>query len=183
MRILGGQWQGRTLDAPAGIRPMQEMLKQALFHVLGDVAGLTVLDLFAGSGQLGIESLSRGATFAAFVEKERRNADHIRAALKDIGVSAVAARVLALDALRYLGQTATAFDLIFMDPPYEENLVNPAVKAVDEHATVLTTGGRLVVRHTKHEAFDESGVKSLESEFTRCYGDDIVRIFRKKEGS
>ncbi len=159
---------------------MQEMIKQALFHVLGDVSGLATLDLFAGSGQLGIESLSRGATFVAFVEKERRNADHIRAALKDLDVSAVAARVLALDALRYLGQTGSAFDLVFMDPPYEENLLDPTVQAIAEHATILAPGGRLVVRHTKHEPLGQDCPASFESEFTRSYGDDIVRIWRKK---
>ena len=78
MRILDGLWKHRSLDAPKGIRPMTEMVKQAMFNVLGNLAGLSVLDLFSGSGQLGIETLSRGAQFAAFVEKERRNADHIR---------------------------------------------------------------------------------------------------------
>lgn len=159
---------------------MTEMVKQALFHVLGDPAGLAVLDLFAGSGQLGIEALSRGATFAAFVEKERRNADHIRATLSTLGVSAVSARVLALDALDYIPKTGTSFDLILMDPPYEQDLVNPCWKAVVGNSTLLSPGGRLVVRHTKHEPMDTETDPSLESEFTRCYGDDWVRIWRKK---
>lgn len=179
MRILGGQWQGRTLTAPAGIRPMTEMVKQALFHVIGDVAGLNVLELFAGSGQLGIETLSRGATFAAFVEKEKRNADHIRSTLKDLGVSTISARILVLDALDYIPKTKTSFDLILMDPPYENDLVNPCVRAIIENPALLAPGGRLVVRHTKHEPLDESAVASLHSEFTRSYGDDIVRIWRK----
>lgn len=179
MRILSGQWQNRTLAAPKGIRPMTEMVKQALFNILGELQGLSVLDIFAGSGQIGIEALSRGAQFAAFVEKEPRNAGHIREALKDLGVSAVSARVLTISALAYLPQTGTAFDLIVMDPPYEENLVNPCLKAVAGNPEILRAGGRLVVRHTKHEPVEEGNTGTLEPEFSRCYGDDVLRIWRK----
>ena len=179
MRILDGLWKNRSLDAPKGIRPMTEMVKQAMFNVLGNLAGLSVLDLFSGSGQLGIETLSRGAQFAAFVEKERRNADHIRDALKSLDVSAVSARVLALDARAYLSRTGTSFDLILMDPPYEQGLVGPCLAAIADHVDILNAGGRLVLRHTKHEPVDETAMVSLESEFTRCYGDDILRIWRK----
>ncbi|OGH63113.1 MAG: 16S rRNA (guanine(966)-N(2))-methyltransferase RsmD [Candidatus Lindowbacteria bacterium RIFCSPLOWO2_12_FULL_62_27] len=180
MRVLAGQWQGRALGAPEGIRPMTEMVKQAIFNALGDVSGDAVLDLFAGSGQLGIEALSRGATFVAFVEKERRNADHIRAAIKSLGASAVSTRALAIDALAYIPQTDSAFDLIFADPPYEEGLVSPCVTAIVQSPAILAPGGRLVLRHTKHEPLDESLVASLEAGFSRSYGDDRVRIWRKK---
>lgn len=180
MRILGGQWQGRAVSPPAGIRPMTEMVKQALFHVLGPMDGLTVLDAFAGSGQLGVEALSRGATFAAFVEKEKSNAGQIRATLKKLNVPPASARVLAQDVLAYIPHTKSSFDLVLMDPPYEKSLAVPAVRAAAGHATLLAPGGRLVLRHTKHEPVDEVPMDSLECEFTRCYGDDIVRIWRKK---
>lgn len=180
VRILGGQWQGRSILPPAGIRPMTEMVKQALFHVLGPMDGLSVLDAFAGSGQLGMEALSRGAKFAAFVEKEKSNAGQIRTTLKNFDVPPDSARVLVQDVLAYIQHTKSSFDLILMDPPYEKGLANPAIRAVAGHATLLAAGGRLVLRHTKHEPVDEVPADCLECEFTRCYGDDIVRIWRKK---
>ncbi|MBI4180005.1 16S rRNA (guanine(966)-N(2))-methyltransferase RsmD [bacterium] len=185
MKVLGGEFQGRSLKAPGGsrelraaegARPMTEMVKQALFNVLGDVTGLRVLDLFAGSGQLGIEALSRGAAFAAFVEVEKRHAGCVRENLKAVGAGSEIARVLVMDVLRYLPGTKSEFDLIFADPPYEKNLVNVAFTAVE---SALKPGGRLVLRHSKHEPLVTRPDCVVENEFSRKYGDDVLTIWRK----
>lgn len=158
---------------------MTEMVKQALFHVIGDCDSLRVLDLFAGSGQLGIETLSRGAAFSAFVERNPANADHLKRTLKTLGVSAERARVLAADAVRYPASTRSFYDLVFMDPPYEKNFAVPALQAVVDNPSILAPAGRLVLRHTKHEPIDAVLTPSLERLFHRCYGDDVLNIWQK----
>lgn len=180
MKILGGQWQGRTIQVPKGIRPMTEMVKQALFQVLGNLENLRTLDLFAGSGQLGLEALSRGTAFAAFVEINKQNAECVRKNLKTFDVSAESARVLVQDALYYMESTRSAFDLIFVDPPYEKGYVSPCFKTLAGPGTLLAPGGRLVLRHTKHEPLEPAENAKLDPEFSRRYGDDVLTIWRNR---
>ena len=120
MRIIAGTHRGRRLKAPPGLdtRPTSDRVREALFSILGDVEGDRVLDLFAGSGALGIEALSRGAAGAVFVEQDRRAADAIRSNLAAIGERR--AEVRQEDALAYLGRASgeRPFDLVFADPPY-----------------------------------------------------------------
>src|SRR3954469_1377568 len=87
MRVIAGAWKGRTLKAPPGqaTRPTSDRVREALFSILGDIQGFRVLDLYAGSGALGIEALSRGAAEAIFVESARRAADAVRANLRAVG--------------------------------------------------------------------------------------------------
>lgn len=125
-RVISGRAGGRLLKAPAGrdTRPTADRTKEAVFSMLGSrlsFDGIRVLDLFAGSGQLGIEALSRGARFAQFVEQDRRAAAVIRANLAACGFEADAAvlQVPARQAIRHLAAEAAApFDLVLMDPPY-----------------------------------------------------------------
>ena len=119
MRVVAGAFKGRPLKAPPGraTRPTADRVREALFSILGDVAGVRVLDLFAGSGALGIEALSRGAAEAVFVESDRRAADVLRANLRAVGDPP--ARVAVEDAMRFLGRPAgDTYDLVFADPPY-----------------------------------------------------------------
>jgi 16S rRNA (guanine(966)-N(2))-methyltransferase RsmD len=121
MRIVAGEHRGRRLRAPAGpgTRPTADRVREALFSILGPVDGLRVLDLYAGSGALGIEALSRGAASATFVESARPALDAIRANLEAIG--APDAEVAAADVLAWLRAAAdeAVFDLVFCDPPYD----------------------------------------------------------------
>jgi 16S rRNA (guanine966-N2)-methyltransferase len=120
MRIIAGQWRGRVLAAPKGdaTRPTADRTREALFSMLtsrvGDFEGLAVADLFAGSGALGFEALSRGAASCLFVEQDRAALDALRTNAEKLGVRADvrAASVLAL------GPAAKPMDLILMDPPY-----------------------------------------------------------------
>lgn len=122
MRIVAGEHRGRRLRAPAGggTRPTPDRVREALFSILGPVSGLRVADLYAGSGALGIEALSRGAAAAVFVESDRRAVAVIRENLAAIG--AEEAEVVQRDVFAWLrGAPAEAarFDLVFCDPPYD----------------------------------------------------------------
>src|SRR3954467_10782232 len=124
MRIIAGRWRGRPLLSPPGhaTRPTADRVREALFSMLasrlGTFEGLQVADLFAGSGALGLEALSRGAAHCVFVEKDRRAVEAIRANLAALGASG---EVLARDADH--AALPGPFDLAFLDPPYGSGLV------------------------------------------------------------
>jgi len=117
VRVIAGAFKGRRLDAPPGTntRPTSDRVRESLFQILGPLDGLKALDLYAGSGSLGIEALSRGAASAEFVEEDPRAAEVIRANLDAIGITA---QVHRRDALAYLRAQPGPFDLVFCDPPY-----------------------------------------------------------------
>jgi 16S rRNA (guanine966-N2)-methyltransferase len=118
VRVVAGHLRGRRLAAPPGTstRPTSDRVREALFSILGPLEGATVLDLFAGSGALGIEALSRGASTATFVDRDRRAVEVIRANLASLGLGGAA--VLHRDALTHLRSAGGTHDLVFVDPPY-----------------------------------------------------------------
>jgi 16S rRNA (guanine966-N2)-methyltransferase len=118
LRVVAGEFKGRRLQAPRGsrTRPTADRVREALFSMLGDVGGARVLDLYAGSGALGIEALSRGAESAVFVERDARAVAAIERNLASVGVEAPVAKQ---DVLRFLARAEGAFDLVFCDPPYD----------------------------------------------------------------
>jgi 16S rRNA (guanine966-N2)-methyltransferase len=142
LRIVGGSHRGRKWSFPdsLGLRPTPDRVRETLFNWLAPhIAGLRVLDLFAGSGALGFEALSRGARTAVLVEKDREAAATLRATAQRFGLGA--ARIEGGDALAFLrAQPAQAFDLIFLDPPYADGLLAPALALIGERA-VLADGG------------------------------------------
>src|SRR5690349_10495160 len=117
-RVISGSARGVRLDAPGeATRPLGDRVKQTLFAILGpDLPGAVVLDLFAGSGALGIEALSRGAASAVFVERDRRAAAVIEANLEALGP--LPAELVRADALAYLQRKVGPFGVVFLDPPY-----------------------------------------------------------------
>jgi 16S rRNA (guanine966-N2)-methyltransferase len=118
VRVVAGSFKGRRLATPKGTRtrPTADRVREALFSMLGDVSGARVLDLYAGSGALGIEALSRGADGAVFVERDPRAVAAIERNLAAVGVDATVARQ---DVLRFLARAEGTFDLVFCDPPYD----------------------------------------------------------------
>lgn len=122
MRIIAGTYGGRRLVAPKGLiaRPTQDRVREAWFSILGaEVRGARVLDLFAGSGALGLEALSRGAVSADFVEKARHSLEALEKNIATLGVGD-AAKVVKGDALKFAeGLTPGAYDIVFADPPYD----------------------------------------------------------------
>src|SRR5690349_8850661 len=124
-RIIAGAWGGRRLATPkgAGTRPTSDRVREGLFSSLeselGGFDGLRVLDLYAGSGALGLEALSRGAEHADFVEKDRSAAATISKNLRELGVPRSRARVHVGPVARFLSEAPEPFDLVFLDPPYD----------------------------------------------------------------
>ena len=151
MRIIAGQWRGRVIQAPPGLstRPTADRVRETLFSMLasrlGSFDGLRVADLFAGSGALGLEALSRGAAHATFVENARQMSAVLRGNAEKLG---------ATDRVQVLGYSALAlppsepFDLIFADPPYESGSGTAAVKAAID-AGWLASGGWMSVETSR----------------------------------
>jgi 16S rRNA (guanine966-N2)-methyltransferase len=156
MRIVAGRWRGRKLAAPPGLetRPTADRVRETLFSMLasrlGSFEGLRVADLFAGSGALGFEALSRGAAFACFVENDPRAAAAIKANAEALGASAHV-RVLGGSALKL--PSSEPFDLIFADPPYAPGSGSAAARAVTE-AGWLASGGWMAVETSRGDIVD-----------------------------
>ncbi|GGF86123.1 16S rRNA (guanine(966)-N(2))-methyltransferase RsmD [Alteromonas lipolytica] len=133
VRIISGQWRGRrlpVLDAE-GLRPSTDRTRETLFNwLMAHVQGSRVLDVFAGSGVLGLEALSRYASESVFIEKQTATANQLKANLATLKTNA---QVYCADALSVLPQLKTPFDIIFIDPPFGHNLVNPALAALYQH--------------------------------------------------
>jgi len=153
MRVIGGHDRGRRLRAPRGLRtrPTADRMRETLFDVLGPaVAGARVLDLFAGTGAVGIEALSRGAARVVLVERDQSALRVLRANLAVLGASRAAARVMAgdvLDVLPELGAQEGPFDFVFLDPPYATALAGRTLEALAA-ARVCRDGTEVVVQHS-----------------------------------
>ena len=149
LRIIGGTWRGRKLRFPPSpeIRPTPDRVRETLFNWLGPrVPGARCLDLFAGSGALGLESLSRGAAQVTFVERDAAAARELNARLSEWGASG--ARVEQSDALRFLGATGSPlndlFNIVFLDPPFGSDLLGQAAEGL-EKGGFLTPGALIYV--------------------------------------
>ncbi len=153
MRVIAGIAKKRRLKMPPGWsgRPTADRVKESLFNILGPrIPGCYFLDLFAGTGNVGIEALSRGAARVVFVERDKRAVKTIRDNLVHVGLTE-RAEVLAQDTFLALRQLAgQQFDVIFLDPPYGQGLELPALEAIDRHALVVS-GGIVVVESSKRQ--------------------------------
>jgi 16S rRNA (guanine966-N2)-methyltransferase len=183
MRIIGGEARGRQIRLPKGccIRPTADRVKKSLFDILATVEEVSFLDLFAGSGNVGMEALSRGARSTAFVEKEPRLVESIRSNLRMLGVES-RAEVIAADAERglgYLARRATRFDIIFADPPYEEGFVSIIMKWL-ESGSLLAINGIAVLQHSVREALEEPHAQSLVVTDQRRYGDTMLSFLKRR---
>ena len=132
LRIIGGEWRSRLIefDAAAGVRPTPDRVRQTLFDWLSPlIAGASCLDLFAGSGALGFEALSRGASHASLIEQGREQAAAMRAAAIKLAAGE-RAEIVQTEALSWLRSTARRYDVVFLDPPYGADLLAPALAAM-----------------------------------------------------
>lgn len=178
MRIIAGTWRGRTIEAPPGrtTRPTADRVRETLFSMLasrlGPFDGLRIADLFAGSGALGLEALSRGAAHATFVESDPAAAAALRRN---------AARLDAGDRVRIVGGSALAlpasqpFDLVFADPPYEAGSGSAAVNSVIG-AGWLAAGGWMSIETSRRDVIDPRG---LAVEATRDVGRARLTLLRR----
>ncbi len=173
VRIVAGSRRGHRLKVPAvgGVRPTGERVREAIFDVLGPIESLRVLDLFAGTGAMGLEALSRGAAHCVFVESDRAVVSTLHTNIQALGFESVS-RVVALDYLAAASRLAsdpTPFDLLFLDPPYRmlpevEARLEPLLPGLlGEDGVVVIEGPRAVGAHF-----------SRDPVFDRTYGDTRV---------
>ena len=165
----------------ARIRPTTQKVKQALFNILGDrVKNAKILELFAGSGNLGIEALSRGAEKVAFVDNDFTGIDAIKQNLKRWNFLGTA-EIKRLDfekALSLFARKKEKFDLIFADPPYEQRLGEKILRKTNQ-CDILLTNGLLIIEHYKKEILP-SKVGNLILKQEKKYGDTILSFFNKQ---
>jgi 16S rRNA (guanine966-N2)-methyltransferase len=173
MRVVAGEFKGRRLAAPRGARtrPTADRVREALFSMLGEVAGATVLDLYAGSGALGIEALSRGAASAVFVERDAQAVAAIERNLEPLDVDASVERA---DAVRWLGRAEGRFDLVFCDPPYDvaSRLAGPLAERLPG---LTAEDARIVTESDKRNPLELPFPLIVE----RSYGDTRIAIHER----
>lgn len=180
MRITGGELAGRRLRAPRGlgVRPTADRVRESVFAWLGRCTDARVLDLYAGTGALGLEALSRGASNAVFVERSASAARALRENLQALGLAGRGRlrRAPVRAALRALGREGARFDLVLLDPPYAAGEAEGALAALLE-AGVLAPEGRVVLEcDRRHPPGDVPGLAPAGE---RRYGETLVRRFER----
>lgn len=183
MRVISGKCRGKKLFAFKGLslRPTSDRVKEAIFDILQKFPpGENVLDLFAGTGALGIEALSRGAKNAVFVEESARSGAVLRRNIEACRLSGQA-EVVSKEVqagLKALEERGDSFDLIFLDPPYGKGLAYRTLESLSR-SNLLSINALIVAEHSPDE--DLSSIPSLERIDWRKYGGTEVSFFRKKE--
>jgi 16S rRNA (guanine966-N2)-methyltransferase len=174
VRIVAGEYGGRRLAAPRGgrTRPTADRVREALFSMLGPVADARVLDLFAGSGALGLEALSRGAREATFVDSSAAAVRAVRANLEALDAAADVRRADARAFLRNARAAGRQYDLVFLDPPYQRAGAL-AEALVEDLAAVLAPRARVVAESDRRSPLE----LPLPLQVDRRYGDTVIRIF------
>lgn len=180
MRVIAGALGGRRLVAPRGLdtRPTADRVKEALFMALEPLTGLRVVDLYAGSGSLGIEALSRGAEFVDFADDDGRALEALRTNLRTLGLEerARARRLLLPRGVARIADALAAADLVLLDPPYGGDRALAALEALDGTGA-LRGGVRVVAEHGLRDVLPER-VGRLARERERRYGQTLVTTYR-----
>ena len=180
MRIIAGKAKGRKLKSINNpeVRPTSDRVKEAIFNMLGPVIrNCVILDLFAGFGSLGLEALSRGAKRAIFVEKSKKNSSVINENLNLCNFSEYGI-VKNNDVFDYLSKVKNKFDIIFMDPPYDQGLVKESLVNILDNNTVFSDS--LIVAELSREVDIElpPGLITIKH---KIYGDTKVEFYRQEE--
>ena len=186
MRVIAGQLRGRAISAPPGdaTRPTGARVKEALFSILGDVSGARVLDLYAGSGALGIEALSRGASAAVFVEAARPALACLRDNLTKLGLDDVATTLplRVENAGVQLGRHAP-FELVLCDPPWRDVKAARARLEALANAGLFAAGARIVLEHAAKDPPAPEATSRLRVCDERRWGDTAVTLFELNTGT
>jgi 16S rRNA (guanine966-N2)-methyltransferase len=169
MNIIGGIAKGHKIYAPDSIRPTRGKVREALFSII-DVNGKAFLDLFAGSGAVGIEALSRGAARAVFVERSRKAATYIKRNLEKTNLEG---EIINKSASATLESIEDTFDFIFMDPPYKTELIMKTLRKID---VVLKKDSTIIVECPSKGELEYNGFKTIKS---KVYGDTSLTFLKK----
>lgn len=176
MRIISGSLRGKHIDFPkgGGTRPMTDEMREAVFNILGPIDGLSVLDVYAGSGGIGLEALSRGGTSVVAIEKSRKAADTIRKNVQNLGLTDQyqLQQQTVEEWLKKQGNVAGKYDLIFADPPFDD-FNEDAVKAL---TPLLQPRGLLMVRTKSRRALLE--FPDMEIAKSRPSGRSVISFYR-----
>lgn len=180
MRVTGGIFRGRKLQAARGLatRPTTDKVREAIFDILmHDIEGARVLDIFAGSGALGIDALSRGARSAVFVESGARQTEAIRRNLQSLKLDGEVMQLDYQTACQRLAGSTAKFELIFADPPYEEVKPLEVIESVLQY-DLLSPNGLLIIEHKSGQVARTDSMTILKK---RKFGQTEVSIYARKQ--
>lgn len=179
MRIITGTARGKNLITLEGedVRPTTERVKEALFSIIQfDVPGSKVLDAFAGSGQLGIEAISRGATSCTFVDSSKKAHDVQKENLKNAGLNS-SSRVILSDSISFLSSCKDKYDIVFLDPPYHNDVLDTALEKV---VPLISDTGIVICEHDRKKKMPEAfGDLELQKQYK--YGKIMLSTYKLKE--
>lgn len=181
MRVIGGKARGRSLLSVPGdtTRPILDRVKVPLFDILRpELPGKKMLDLFAGSGSVGIEALSQGAEHCVFIDIEKKAIEVIKKNLESCGLSGQA-EVKEHDAFLYLKKTRGPYDIIYVAPPQYQNLWIQAVHAIGERPELVSSGGMIIAQIDPKE-YEKLSLSEFEEADQRKYGSTVLVFFRKR---
>lgn len=179
MRVITGLARGRRLEALEGddVRPTADRIKEAVFSIIQfETEGRAFLDLFAGSGQMGIEALSRGARLACFVDNSKKSLDTVKRNLKTTGLEG-SAKTFAMDYQSFLAMNTQSFDVVFLDPPYGKGILQNALELIGEH--ISDTGVIIAENPLNEELLSNYGDFVLDRQYR--YGKIKISTFRHKD--
>ena len=178
MRIISGQFGGRVINGPSSFltRPVSDKVKGAIFNILGDLSDMSVLDIFAGTGSVGLEAVSRGAKLAVFVESLPVTLNCLRKNIDALGVGAQTKifRGRAPKVLQDIARLHPPFPIVFIDPPYDKGLVDRTLTALKDYKLVdaLST---LIIEHSPREKPQARGFKVTDE---RHYGQTFISFLK-----
>ncbi|EGO65138.1 16S rRNA (guanine(966)-N(2))-methyltransferase RsmD [Acetonema longum] len=183
MRVITGTAKGTILKAPEGmaIRPTTDRVKESVFAILGErIVNAKVLDLFSGTGNLGIESLSRGAQQVVFVDQSAVSLRLIKENLQRTRMTEKEHLVLRLNISGGMERVMSfgGFDLIFCDPPYNKGLIDNVLGFIDKNISILEGEGLIIVEHSKHEQV--GAYRHLETKRLETYGETCISFIAGK---
>ncbi|MDU2197518.1 MAG: 16S rRNA (guanine(966)-N(2))-methyltransferase RsmD [Peptostreptococcaceae bacterium] len=184
MRVISGKARGLKLDTPKNqdVRPTTDRVKESLFNMINSyIMDSNILDLFAGTGSLGIECLSRGAKNCVFVDKSKDSINIVRSNVKKARVEneSTILNVDFKDAVKRLSTQNQKFDVIFMDPPYYENMFIECLKSIDKF-NLLDEDGIIVVEHDTKDLFEDS-IGRLNKSREKKYGNTTLTFYKLEE--
>ncbi len=175
MRVITGTARGKRLKTPEGfdVRPTTDKVKEAVFSSIQfELENADIVDLFSGSGQMGIEALSRGAGYAVFTDNSKRSLDVINENIKNTGFENQS-RVINTNALDFICTTPMKFDIAFIDPPYKQGLAEKTLSSVGR---IMNDGGKVICEHEK-EFVPKEEYENLHIKKTYKYGKISVTVF------